>query len=81
VKHAGCGRARAKGRGDSLDQSNRDCIFLEMSKLAGVDDPHVYFGLGLVWTDLNDPRRRRDSLAFWCGRNPETPIRRQSLYR
>jgi hypothetical protein len=52
-----CGPRGMTGLGDSLYHNNGDGTFAEVSKAAGVDDPHLYYGLGVVWSDLNDDGR------------------------
>jgi hypothetical protein len=46
-----------KGAGDLLFHNNGDGTFTDVSKAAGVDDPHGYYGLGAVWSDFNDDGR------------------------
>jgi len=45
--------ARLRAPVTPLDQSNRDCTFWEMARLAGLDDPHGYFELGPISTNLS----------------------------
>lgn len=52
-----CGPRGMKGMGDSLYHNNGDGTFTDVSKTAGVDDPAGYYGLGVIWSDLNDNRR------------------------
>jgi hypothetical protein len=52
-----CGPRGLKGAGDLLFHNNGDGTFTEVSKAAGVDDPHGYYGLGAVWSDFNDDGR------------------------
>jgi hypothetical protein len=52
-----CGPRGLKGAGDLLFHNNGDGTFTEVSKAAGVDDPHGYYGLGTVWSDFNDDGR------------------------
>ena len=52
-----CGPRGLKGAGDSLFHNNGDGTFTEVAKAAGVDDPNGYYGLGVVWTDLNNDGR------------------------
>jgi hypothetical protein len=52
-----CGPRGLKGAGDLLFHNNKDGTFTEVSKAAGVDDPHGYYGLGAVWSDFNDDGR------------------------
>jgi hypothetical protein len=48
-----CGPRGLKGSPDALYRNNGDGTFTDVSKLAGVDDPNGYFGLGAVWSDLD----------------------------
>jgi hypothetical protein len=52
-----CGPRGMKGLGDSLYHNNGDGTFTEVSKAAGVDDPHGYYGLGVIWSDIDDDGR------------------------
>jgi hypothetical protein len=52
-----CGPRGMKGMSDSLYHNNGDGTFTEVSKSAGVEDKTGYYGLGVVWTDLNDDGR------------------------
>jgi hypothetical protein len=52
-----CGPRGLKGAGDLLFHNNGDGTFTDVSKVAGVDDPHGYYGLGAVWSDFNDDGR------------------------
>ncbi len=52
-----CGPRGLKGAGDLLFHNNGDGTFTEVSKAAGVDDPHGYYGLGAVWSDFNEDGR------------------------
>jgi hypothetical protein len=52
-----CGPRGLKGAGDFLFHNNGDGTFTDVSKAAGVDDPHGYYGLGTVWSDFNDDGR------------------------
>jgi hypothetical protein len=49
-----CGPRGLKGSPDSLFHNNGNGTFTEVSKEVGVDDPNHYFGLGAVWSDLNN---------------------------
>lgn len=49
-----CGPRGLPGAGDSLYRNNGDGTFTEVSKKAGVDDPNGLYGLGAMWTDLDD---------------------------
>jgi hypothetical protein len=52
-----CGPRGLKGAGDLLFHNNGDGTFTDVSKAAGVDDPHGYYGLGTVWSDFNGDGR------------------------
>jgi hypothetical protein len=52
-----CGPRGLKGAGDALFHNNGDGTFTEVSKRAGVDDPHGYYGLGVIWADFNGTGR------------------------
>ena len=52
-----CGPRGLKGAGDSLFHNNGDGTFTDVSKAAGVDDPNGYYGLGVVWSDLDNTGR------------------------
>jgi enediyne biosynthesis protein E4 len=52
-----CGPRGMKGMSDSLYHNNHDGTFTEVSKSAGVEDATGYYGLGVVWSDLNDDGR------------------------
>ncbi|MGA6986569.1 MAG: CRTAC1 family protein [Terriglobales bacterium] len=52
-----CGPRGLKGAGDLLFHNNGNGTFTDVSKAAGVDDPHGYYGLGAVWSDFNDDGR------------------------
>ena len=49
-----CGPRGLKGAGDLLFHNNRDGTFSDVSKAAGVDDPHGYYGLTAVWSNFDD---------------------------
>lgn len=49
-----CGPRGLKGAGDSLFHNNGDGTFTDVSATAGVNDPHGYYGLGVIWADLNN---------------------------
>jgi len=68
-----CGPRGLKGAGDLLFHNNGDGTFTDVSKAAGVDDPHGYYGLGTVWSDFND-----DGLLDLFVANDSTP---NFLYR
>jgi hypothetical protein len=52
-----CGPRGLKGAGDALFHNNGDGTFTNVSKQAGVDDPHGYYGLGVAWADFNNTGR------------------------
>src|SRR6266704_2864369 len=52
-----CGPRGMKGLGDSLYRNNGDGTFTDVSKDAGVEDSSGYYGLGGVWSDVNDDGR------------------------
>jgi hypothetical protein len=68
-----CGPKGLKGAGDTLYHNNGDGTFTDVSKAAGVSDPNGYYGLGVVWTDLNEDGRPEAFVA-----NDTTP---NFLYR
>jgi hypothetical protein len=68
-----CGPKGLKGAGDGLYRNNGDGTFTDVSKTAGVSDPNGYYGLGAVWTDLNQDGRPEAFVA-----NDTTP---NYLYR
>jgi hypothetical protein len=68
-----CGPRGLKGAGDLLFHNNGDGTFTDVSKAAGVDDPHGYYGLGTVWSDFNE-----DGLLDLFVANDSTP---NFLYR
>jgi len=49
-----CGPRGLPGAGDTLYRNNGDGTFTDMSVAAKVDDPIGYYGLGAMWTDLDD---------------------------
>src|SRR5262249_54251149 len=49
-----CGPRGLGGAGDSLFHNKGDGTFTDVSHAAGVDDPHGYYGLGVVWADFNN---------------------------
>jgi hypothetical protein len=72
-----CGPRGLKGSGDSLFHNNRDGTFSDVSKQAGVDDPHGFYGLGVVWSDFDNTGRpdiyvANDSTASFLYRNDGT---------
>jgi hypothetical protein len=52
-----CGPRGLKGAGDSLFHNNGDGTFTDVSEAAGVNDPHGYYGLGVIWADFNNTGR------------------------
>lgn len=49
-----CGPRGLPGAGDSLYRNNGNGTFSDVSKQAGVDDPNGHYGLGVIWSDLDD---------------------------
>jgi len=49
-----CGPRGLPGAGDSLFRNNGDGTFTNVSQRAGVSDPDGRFGLGAVWSDLDN---------------------------
>jgi enediyne biosynthesis protein E4 len=49
-----CGPRGLNGAGDTLYRNNGNGTFTDVSMKAGVDDPPGYYGLGVVWSDLDD---------------------------
>ena len=49
-----CGPRGLPGAGDSLYRNNGDGTFTNVSAQAGVDDAAGYYGLGVVWSDLDE---------------------------
>lgn len=49
-----CGPWGMQGEGDFLFRNRGDGTFEDASKKAGVDDPHRYYGMGVVWGDLDN---------------------------
>ena len=49
-----CGPRGLPGSGDALYRNNGDGTFTDVSKAAKVEDPSGYYGLGVMWTDLDD---------------------------
>ncbi|MFL6212778.1 MAG: CRTAC1 family protein [Blastocatellia bacterium] len=49
-----CGPRGMKGSGDSLYHNNGDGTFTDVSKQAGVADPHGFFGMGVYCCDFDD---------------------------
>jgi len=63
-----CGPRGMKGSGDSLFHNNGDGTFTEVSKKAGVSDPHGCFGMGVYCSDFDD-----DGLVDIYVANDSTP--------
>jgi hypothetical protein len=49
-----CGPWGMRGESDLLFHNKGDGTFEEVSKKAGVDDPHHYYGLGATWGDYDN---------------------------
>jgi hypothetical protein len=49
-----CGPRGLPGAGDSLYRNNGDGTFTNVSVQAGVDDAAGYYGLGVIWSDLDE---------------------------
>jgi enediyne biosynthesis protein E4 len=49
-----CGPWGMRGESDLLFHNKGDGTFEEVSKRAGVDDPHRYYGLGATWGDYDN---------------------------
>jgi hypothetical protein len=49
-----CGPWGMLGESDLLFHNRGDGTFEEVSKRAGVDDPHKYYGLGAIWGDYDN---------------------------
>jgi hypothetical protein len=63
-----CGPRGMKGSGDSLFHNNGDGTFTDVSKKAGVSDPHGFFGMGVYCSDFDD-----DGLVDIYVANDSTP--------
>ncbi len=48
-----CGPRGLPGAGDALFRNDGD-VFTDVSKAAGVSDPEGYYGMGVVWTDVDE---------------------------
>jgi len=64
-----CGPRGLKGAGDALFHNNGDGTFTNVSKIAGVDDPNGYYGLGTIWADFNNTGRPDIYIANDSGPN------------
>ena len=49
-----CGPWGMPGESDFLFHNRGDGTFEDVSKKAGVDDPHHYYGMGVVWGDFDN---------------------------
>ncbi|HVO64805.1 MAG TPA: CRTAC1 family protein [Terriglobales bacterium] len=49
-----CGPWGMQGESDLLFHNRGDGTFAEVSRQAGVDDPHHYYGLGATWGDFDN---------------------------
>ena len=49
-----CGPRGLKGEHDHLFHNNGDGTFTDVSKKLGVDDPNGYYGLGVLFADVNN---------------------------
>ena len=49
-----CGPWGMQGESDLLFHNRGDGTFEEVSRKAGLDDPHHYYGLGASWSDYNN---------------------------
>lgn len=52
-----CGPRGLKGEHDHLFHNNGDGTFTDVSKKLGVDDPNGYYGLGVLFADVNNDGR------------------------
>ena len=50
----GCGPRGLKGAPDFLYRNNGDGTFTDVSHAAGVADTAMYYGLGVIWTDIDN---------------------------
>ena len=50
----GCGPRGLKGAPDFLYRNNGDGTFTDVSHAAGVADGAMYYGLGVIWTDIDN---------------------------
>jgi hypothetical protein len=49
-----CGPWGMRGESDFLFHNRGDGTFEDVSRKAGVDDPHHYYGMGVVWADFDN---------------------------
>ncbi len=49
-----CGPRGLPGAGDALFRQEADGRFTDVSKIAGTDDPDGYYGMGVIWTDVDE---------------------------
>jgi hypothetical protein len=52
-----CGPRGLQGAGDALYHNNGDGTFTDVSKAAGVDDANGYYGMSVIFSDLNNTGR------------------------
>jgi len=52
-----CGPRGLRGAGDHLFHNNGDGTFMDVSRQAGVSDPNGYYGLGVLFVDVNGDGR------------------------
>ena len=52
-----CGPRGLKGAGDALFHNNGNGTFTDVSKAAGVEDPGGYYGMSVIFSDLNNTGR------------------------
>ena len=52
-----CGPRGLKGAGDALFHNNGDGSFTDVSKQAGLSDPNGYYGMSVIFSDLNHTGR------------------------
>jgi hypothetical protein len=52
-----CGPRGLKGAEDALFHNNGDGTFTDVSKAAGVNDPHGYYGMSVIFSDFNNTGR------------------------